>query len=122
MMSKISRRTDRIGDLIQQALANFLQRNTDDPRFKDVTLTRVIVSKDVSMAKIFFTVLENTPVHIKKTTQALNHATGFFRFHLKDHVKLRILPTLKFYYDEALIKSHHLVNLIEHLDEPHHKK
>ena len=106
-------RTQRVSDLIQQALAQILLHNMSDDRFRFVTITGVVVSKDLSYAKIYVSVLQDDKEQIKLIVQALNrHAKGL-RYELAQAVKLRIAPELRFEYDESTAKGFKISTLID---------
>lgn len=106
-------RTQRVADLIQQALAQILLHSMEDSRFRFVTVTGVVVSKDLSYAKIYVSVLQDEKEQIKQVVQSLNrHAKGF-RYELAQAVKLRIAPELRFEYDESTAKGFKVSMLIE---------
>jgi len=94
-------RTERVADLIQQALAQMLLQDMNDNRFQLITITGVNVSKDLSYAKIYVSVLIDEADKIKEMITDLNLAAKSLRFQLAKKVKLRIVPELKFVYDEA---------------------
>lgn len=94
-------RTQRVADLIQKSLAQMLLEDMGDERFKLVTITSVIVSRDMSYAKIYVSMLEEDPEKIKNNILALNKASKFLRFNLAKAVDLRIVPELKFMYDSS---------------------
>ena len=56
-MAKDYSRTQRIGDQMQRELAVLIQREIKDPRLGLVTITAVDVSRDLSHAKVFITVM-----------------------------------------------------------------
>jgi ribosome-binding factor A len=110
-------RTDKTGQLLQEALAKLIQQEVRDPRMpKLVTVSRVVVSPDLSNAKVYFTVLESPEVG-QKTAEILNHAAGYLRGLLTKLVQLRIAPRLHFFYDSALGEATRLSNLITQLNE-----
>lgn len=104
-------RTQRVADMIQKTLAQLLLQS--DPRFSLVTVTSVTVSRDLSYAKVYVSVLEEDPAQIKMTLRLLNRSAKSFRYNLVQEVKLRIAPELKFVYDEAAARGFHLSNLID---------
>ncbi len=106
-------RTQRVGDLIQKTLAQMLLQDMNDTRFRLVTLTSVIVSRDLSYAKVYVTVLQDAPDEIKKTIASLNRHAKALRYQLAQAVDLRIVPELKFVYDESTARGFHLSNLID---------
>jgi ribosome-binding factor A len=110
-------RTEKTSQLLQEALARLIQLEVRDPRLpKLVTLSHVIVSPDLSHAKIYFTILEGAKEG-KQAAHILNHAAGYLRAQLPRMIQLRIVPRLHFIYDEALEESNRLSNLISQLPE-----
>lgn len=105
-------RTQRVADLIQKALATMLLQDMSDERFRLVTITSVNVSRDLSFAKVYVSVLMDEDAKIKEVISALNRAAKSFRYHLAREVKLRIIPELKFIYDESTVQGFKLSSLI----------
>ena len=113
-MAKDYSRTQRIGDQMQRELAVLIQREIKDPRLGLVTITAVDVSRDLSHAKVFITVMgEETPDAVKQSLKALNSAASFLRLHLGRSMQLRSVPQLHFHYDESVTRGAHLSALIE---------
>ena len=75
-----------------------------------VTLTAVQVSSDLEHAKIWFTLLSGDA---EQTTRGLQRATGFLRRELARRMRLRMVPTLDFHYDESVERGSRLTHLIE---------
>lgn len=112
-MKKGYERTRRVADLIQKTLAQMLLQDMSDERFRLVTITDVSVTRDLEHAKIFVTVLLDDAVKVKETVQALNRAAKSMRYHLAKEIDLRIMPELKFVYDESTAHGFHISNLID---------
>lgn len=105
-------RRERISDLMQKELAKILLTDLEDERIKLVTVVGVSVSRDLSYAKVYVTVLMDDPAQIKETIQALNRAAKLIRFQLAKNIKLRIMPELKFVYDDSTARGFRLSSLI----------
>jgi|SRR5579885_36731 ribosome-binding factor A len=106
-------RTQRVADLIQKALAQLLLQDMTDDRFRLVTITGVNVSRDLSYAKIYVSVLMDEKEKIQQTVTALNRAAKSLRYHLAKEVDLRIIPELKFVYDETTAHGFRISTLID---------
>jgi ribosome-binding factor A len=106
-------RTQRVADLIQKTLAQMLLQDMSDERFRLVTITGVTVSRDLSYAKVYVSVLMDDAEKIKQTVQALNRAAKSLRYYLAKEVDLRIVPELKFLYDETTAHGFHISGLID---------
>ena len=105
-------RSDRVSGLIQRVLSEILKRDIGDPRLKMATITEVAVSRDLKLARIYFT----TPGSIQKKDEAIkgfNSARGFIKRILAQEIDLKYMPDLKFFYDESLEYGAHIDELIK---------
>jgi ribosome-binding factor A len=105
-------RARRVGEQIQQVLAQLIQREVKDPRVGMVTVTGVKVSKDFEHARVFISVLGDAE-KISSTLDGLKHAAGFLRTELSHQLKLRSTPKLLFEYDSSLQEGNRLSSLID---------
>ena len=96
MAQQLSYRTERVNELMRRELVLLLKQETKDPRLKQVVVTDVVVSRDLTSAKVFFSVDENSH---KIVASLLTKAGGFFRSSLSKTLDLRHTPTLSFIYD-----------------------
>lgn len=114
-MAKEFSRTQRIGDQMQRELALLIQREIKDPRLGLVTITAVDVSRDLSHAKIFITIMgqDDDQEAVKGNLRILNDAAGFLRMQLGKSMKLRTVPQLHFNYDASIRRGVELSSLIE---------
>lgn len=105
-------RSRRVGEQIQRELAELVQRELKDPRLGMVTISAVDVTRDLSVAKVYFTVLD--PEHdTEQTLKGLNRANGFLRRELAHRMKLRVVPELRFFYDSSIENGSRLSALID---------
>jgi ribosome-binding factor A len=93
-------RAVRVGEQIQRELADIIRRELHDPHVGMVTITSVDVSPDLSQAKAYFTVLGDD-ARIKDSEAALKRAAGFMRHELGGRLRLRMVPQLRFVFDES---------------------
>jgi ribosome-binding factor A len=106
-------RTERVADLIQKSLAQIILQEVSDERIRFVTITSVSMSRDLSYAKIYISVLTEDSTVIKETVNFLNRMAKQLRYRLAQTVKLRIAPELKFVYDESTAHGFRISNLID---------
>ena len=111
-MPKDFNRSRRVGEQIQRELALLLQREVRDPRLSQVTIAAVKVSRDMSQATVYFTVLGDKE-DIHPIQQALEKASGFLRHALGEQVVMRSLPHLRFVYDDSVSRGSELSSLID---------
>lgn len=116
-MARDFKRTDRIADQIQRDLAMLLQREIKDPRLGMVTISYVKVSKDLGYSDIYLTVLplgdQDESEVVSQSIAVLNSAAGFLRKELSRGIKLRVMPQLRFHFDESVDRGRRLHSLIE---------
>ncbi|MBY4678809.1 30S ribosome-binding factor RbfA [Marinobacterium arenosum] len=116
-MAREFSRTQRVADQIQRDLAQLIQQDLKDPRLGMVTVSHVKVSKDLGYADVYITVLplgdQDQDQAIKDSLGVLNGAAGHLRHELARGIKLRIMPHLRFHYDESVERGRHLHSLIE---------
>ncbi|CAB9540376.1 Ribosome-binding factor A [uncultured Gammaproteobacteria bacterium] len=98
MAEQTSYRVERINELIRRELVMLLKKETKDPRLQMVSITDVLSSRDLSSAKVFYTVPEDQQNIV---APLLYKASGFFRSRLSKTLDLRHTPALKFIYDSA---------------------
>jgi ribosome-binding factor A len=94
-------RSRRIAALLKRELATLIQVELNDPRTSKATLTGVDVAPDLSHAKVYVTHLAGKE-HEREIVKALNKAEGFLRRRLAARIKLRVVPELRFLYDESV--------------------
>lgn len=120
-MAKEFSRTSRLGEQLQRELAQMIQFNLKDPRLGMVTLNQVKVSKDLSYADVYYTVMGakgETDAQVRQqTAKILNDAAGFLRTELARFLKTRTTPQLRFHYDETLERGMHLDSLIRQANQ-----
>lgn len=111
-MAKNPSRLARIGDQIQRDLAELIRTQVKDPRVGMLTLTGVEISSDYHYAKVFFTTLGDAD-SVANALSGLEHASGFLRSQLARGLKLRIIPELRFIYDESVERGARISALID---------
>ena len=94
-------RTRRVGEQIQRELAALIRDELNDPRLGMVSISAVQVSRDMSHAKVYVSVLGNEE-QSGESVKVLNHAAGFLRHKLGKLMHIRVIPELRFYLDRSL--------------------
>ncbi|MGH7827338.1 MAG: 30S ribosome-binding factor RbfA [Candidatus Binatia bacterium] len=109
-------RSDRVGDLLIELIADLLRREIRDPRLSAVTLAGAKVSKDLRHAHIYFTLLGG-PNDREPATTGLKSATGFIRSKIGKQLKLRFVPTIEFVYDETEDEARRIDDLLRQVKQ-----
>jgi ribosome-binding factor A len=109
MSNKAFPRAKRIAQQIQQTLSELIRRELRDPRLGMITLTEVRVSKDLSYAKVFFSVLGAQP---QQAQEILEAAGPILRGPLGRALGIRHSPELRFVHVELIESGARLSELI----------
>ncbi len=111
-------RPDRVGDQIRQELSDILSRGeVHDPGIGFITLTRVQVTGDLQLARVFYTSMGD-PKARKETARALERATGFFRRQIGARLHhLRRVPELEFRFDESIANQDRIERILHEIHE-----
>lgn len=108
------KRTDRIAQLMQRKLATVIQQEIKDPRLPGlITISATEVSKDLSHAKVYFTVFNGNPSEVETI---LNTAAPYLRSILAKHLTSRTVPQLHFMHDKSIEYGARLSRLIDQVN------
>jgi ribosome-binding factor A len=110
------KRSEKVAEAIQKIVSELLVRGLKDPRIGFVTITGVKMTDDLSMAKIYFSVVGSE--EDKKHTQAgLQSASGYIRKEVGSHLKLRHVPEIHFRFDDSLERANNIERLLRQISE-----
>jgi len=109
-MPKDFTRSDRVAQQMQRELAELIRLELKDPRIGFVTLTGVEVTRDMSHAKVFYTLMKGDELESQYT---LNRSAGWLRSELSKRIKLFKMPELHFEYDRSVEYGMSLDKLID---------
>lgn len=110
----MSRRTDRVGDVLRAELSDLLLREVHDPRVKLASITEVDVTTDLRRAVVKVSVLGDDQQR-QETIEGLRHARGFLRTELSHRLRTRVTPELVFELDRGAEHSQKISDLLESL-------
>ena len=109
-------RLERIEKIIERELATILFNNVKNEKLKFVSVTKVSVTKDLSIATVWYTVLGNAG-EVESTSKELLDAKGYLRSELAHRLDLRKTPDLKSKYDESLAYGNKISKILEELNK-----
>jgi ribosome-binding factor A len=113
----MTRRTERINDLLREEISDLLLREMKDPRIGGlVTITEVDVSPDLRHAKVFVSVL-GTDEERTGTFRALRAAAHFLQRELRKRLTIRRTPELLFLPDESMERGARILSLLDQARE-----
>lgn len=109
-MSHDNPRHERVANQLQRELADLLRTQIKDPQLEWVSLTEIRVSKDLGVAKVYFTTLVGDANALQPVLQQY---AGRLRGFLGKRMRIRHVPELRFEYDDLLEKGSQLSALID---------
>ncbi len=106
-------RVERIQRHILQEVSLLFEREVSDPRLARLTVTRVEVSGDLRVAKVFVAPAEDDAAVTRETMRALAHAAGYFRHHIAESLDLKFAPEIRFQLDRALAQGERFLRALD---------
>ncbi|HKL95502.1 MAG TPA: 30S ribosome-binding factor RbfA [Haploplasma sp.] len=105
---------ERLASLIQRELAPIVNSVVQKEVIGYINLTEVKLTKDLSIAKIYYTILSDNEETLEYTQKELDKANATIRMELAKKIKnIRKIPEIKFVYDEALAYGNHIDKLLK---------
>jgi ribosome-binding factor A len=108
-------RPERVGEEIRQELSTALLREVHDPGIGLVTLTRVKVSPDLQLARVYYTTMGDEKSRAE-TKKALERATPFLRRYIGSQIRLRRVPELRFEFDKSVENQERIETILLELE------
>jgi len=103
-----------VADQLRGEIASLLARDVHDPGIGFVTLTRVQVSPDLQLARVFYTALGEDQAR-KNNERAPGRAGPFLKRQMRSPLRLKRMPDLKFIYDEAIAGQDRIEQILNDL-------
>ncbi|HET9703010.1 MAG TPA: 30S ribosome-binding factor RbfA [Vicinamibacterales bacterium] len=110
----LSHRVERIQEQVREEVSQMLATEVRDPGVGLVTVTRAKVTADLSLARIYWTILGDTAER-KKTAKALERAAPYVRHLLSERLTLRRSPEVKFIFDESVAAQDRIEQIIQEI-------
>jgi len=105
-------RSERISQRILEEVSLILSREIQDPLIAGVNVTRVEVSGDLRVAKIFVA----APIDAEEAEAAieeLGRAARYFRRRLAENMELRLVPEVRFVLDYSIAKGERFLQVLD---------
>ena len=109
-------RSYRVADQLQRELADLIRTEVKDPRVPaTMTIAAVDVTKDLSSAKVYVSTfdLDSDDQARADAVDGLNQASGYLRKLLGNTMRMRVIPQLRFYYDNVQEDATRLSSIID---------
>ena len=114
MAARSFNRAERVGGQVQKVLAGLIRKGINDPRLALATISGVTMSRDLRIAKVYFTAPGGA--HDEQELLAgFESAKGFIKRELARELCLRYMPDLKFFYDASFDYGAHINRVLKSL-------
>jgi ribosome-binding factor A len=110
------KRSDRVSDLLKEEISQLLLREVKDPHIGFVTITDVEVSKDLKVAKVYYTILGDEK-QVNDSAKVLNRVSRFIKRQLGKRLRMRCIPDIIFRYDHSLEYGAKIDYILDHLKD-----
>ncbi|MGD9904479.1 MAG: 30S ribosome-binding factor RbfA [Vicinamibacterales bacterium] len=112
----LSHRTERVAEQLREEVSQILATEVSDPGVGLVTVSRVKVTPDLSLARVYWTILGDAAAR-RTTAKALQRAAPFVRHVLAGRLSLRRTPEVQFHFDEGLAAHARVEEILHELHE-----
>jgi ribosome-binding factor A len=112
----LSHRVERVAEQIREEVSQILSTEVADPGVGLVTVTRVKVTADLALARVYWTIMGDAAQR-KETAKALTRATPFVRRLLSQRLTLRRSPEVQFLFDQSVAAQDRVEQILYELKQ-----
>ena len=112
----LSHRVERVAEQIREEVSQILATEVSDPRVGLLTVTRVKVTPDLSLARIYWTSMGDAKQR-KDTAKALSRAAAYVRHLLSTRMTLRRSPEVQFLFDQSVAAQDRVEQILYELKQ-----
>lgn len=116
----MTQRQQKLNRLFRETISELLLRRLKDPRLGMISISEVVVSADLSEAKVFV-VLSGSEEERLQSMEGLQSAAGHIRSQLGKIIRLRRVPELEFVRDTAQERGDRILDLIDKVSRERHE-
>lgn len=109
---------ERVNAELQKLIYQTITREVSDPRVQNgiISVTRVDTTQDLSLAKVYVSILNDNEQEKKDTFEALCRASGFIRSSIRPLLKIRNVPSIQFKLDEGGSYAERIYTILDQLN------
>ncbi|MBM3140976.1 MAG: 30S ribosome-binding factor RbfA [Chloroflexi bacterium] len=113
----MTRRTEKVGDTLQAAIADLLERRVKDAALDGVMLsiTHVRVAPDLTTARVHVSLLGVEEERVPTVLAALERAEPFMHRELLHQLRMRRVPRLRFIRDRSIEEGDRMTTLMREI-------
>lgn len=109
------KRSQRVGDLLREEIADIIIYRLKDPRIGFITVTGVDVTDDIKIARVYVSVFHDE--ERKTTLEILNDAKSFIRSELSKRLRMKFIPSIEFKLDTSIEYGNRIEKLLKESQE-----
>jgi ribosome-binding factor A len=110
----LSHRAERIAEQLREEVSQIISTEIADPGVGLVTVTRVKISPDLSLARVYWTIMGDDAER-QRTEKALGRAAAYVRHLLSIRMSLRRSPEVQFVYDRSVAAQERVEEILQEL-------
>ena len=112
----MSRRMEKVADLLQGEIADLLQRRVRDPSLEDVmiSITHIDITADLAHARVHVSVMADE-LEQRAVLDALGRSSSFLHRELVRRLHIRRVPRLHFELDNSIAEGSRMSSLLREL-------
>lgn len=110
------KRSSRVAGEIYQVLIEACRNQLSDPRLQGVEMTVVEMTDDLQLVKLYY-YIEGDAEKRKKALKGLHSAKGFFKKVISQNLNLRLVPDIKFFFDETFENADKIEKLLSSIKQ-----
>lgn len=107
-------RKDRVAEEVKKVVSEVVRTDIKDPNLGMVTVTDVDMTKELEVATVYFTTLNENK---EEAEIALNKAKGLVRSAVAKEIRLRKAPEIVFKYDNSIEYGSRIESLLNEIRE-----
>lgn len=109
-------RPERVSEQLKEILASACLLELSDARLNGVMVTKVIATKDLRQARVYFHMLDATERSIEKAIHGFVSASGYLKRVIGKNMNLKYVPEMKFFYDDSFDEMDRITELMHSVE------
>ncbi|PLX86399.1 MAG: 30S ribosome-binding factor RbfA [Desulfuromonas sp.] len=109
-------RPERVAEQLHQEISQMLMHGVKDPRVALVTVTGVDVTRDLRLARVYYTVTGDEQDRIAAQA-GLASSVAWLKRQLGQMLRLRHMPEIRFEYDRAVESGRRIDELLRQVKD-----
>ena len=115
-MPREFKRSDRVASQIQREMAELIRLNVKDRSLGLITVSDAEVTRDLSVATLYVSFL-GAKLETSACLKQLDTYRSLLRQALGKQMRLRVLPEIRFIFDDSLQRGHKMDALLKGLSD-----